>query len=469
LALFLGLCRLGAILVGVNTRYRSSEVEYILRKSGARMLVMQTGFRQIDFAAILSAIDADTVPGLESIVVVAAEAETHGQVLRGRSSVSWEQLLSAGGSVANAAQPDDPCVLFITSGTTRGPKLIVHRQGSIVKHARDVALACRFAEPEAKLLAALPFCGVFGFCSAMAALAAGVSIHLLEPFIAEEAARVVRDERITHCFGSDEMFSRMLGAAGNADAPYPSARVFGFAAFHSGALEVARSAWMRGVPMLGLYGSSEVQALFALQDPALPQDERIVGGGRPVGGALAAVRVRDLETGELAPPGRSGELEMTGPGLFSGYFNDPRATADAMTADGFFRTGDLGRLRSDGSFVYEARIGDALRLGGYLVGPGEIEDVIKEMPGIADAQVVGVEIEGAARPAAFVIATAGRNVEPHAVTEHCTARLARFKIPARVWQLDAFPTVASPNGTKIQRAQLRQHALDLLRRESAHG
>jgi fatty-acyl-CoA synthase len=270
----------------------------------------------------------------------------------------------------------------------------------------------------------------------------------------------VRRHRITHVFGSDEMARRMLEAA-SGPAPFPSLRVFGFAAFQPGSAELACSAWARGVPLLGLYGSSEAQALFAMQPPALPLDERIAPGGRPVS-AKADIRIRDVDSGTLLPPGLSGEIEIRAESLFAGYFGDPAATAAVMQPDGFFRTGDIGRLRADGTFVYETRAGDAMRLSGYLVGPAEIEDVLKGVPGIADAQVVAVEHAGRACCVAFAVPAGPAPVEAEVIAA-AAARLASFKVPQRVLFLDAFPTTPSANGTKIQRARLRAMALDHLK------
>ncbi|MBJ6899960.1 AMP-binding protein, partial [Vibrio cholerae] len=92
--------------------------------------------------------------------------------------------------------------------------------------------------------------------------------------------------------------------------------------------------------------------------------------------------------------GVSGEIEISAPSRFLGYFNNIEATREAITQDGFFRTGDIGRVRGDGAFVYEARAGDAMRLGGFLVSPGEIEDELKACPGVADAQVLAIDLKG---------------------------------------------------------------------------
>ena len=184
----------------------------------------------------------------------------------------------------------------------------------------------------------------------------------------------------------------------------------------------------------------------------------------------AAIRIRDVDSGELLPPGRSGEIEIRAPGNFAGYWNDPGATAEAISPDGFFRTGDIGHLRDDGSFVYEARRGDAMRLAGFLVSPLEIEDVLKQLDGVADVQVIAVEISGQARCVAFVIPAGERAPSEADLVAAASRRLAGFKVPARVWFVDEFPTTQSANGVKIQRGKLHEMARERLSQSgSRHG
>jgi len=240
--------------------------------------------------------------------------------------------------------------------------------------------------------------------------------------------------------------------------------VFGFAAFQPGWRDFAAQAETRGLPLFGLYGSSEVQALFSIQRKDAAFADRIECGGKPMS-PEAIVRVRDGESGEFAKPGVLGEIEIKAPSRFLFYFRNPQATADAMTADGFFRTGDLGRLRADGSFIYETRAGDAMRLGGFLVAPGEIEDELKSCKGVDDAQVVEIDLEGKARCVAFVIAdAAARNDAP--LLAHLRERLAGYKVPARIFFVNGFPVTESANGVKVQRGRLREMALERMTAES---
>lgn len=458
IALLFAAARLGAIVAAVNTRYRSAEVAHLLKVSGAKLMVVEAAFRSIDFAAILADVGRTEVPALEKLAVVGADA-----IPTQWPCVRFDAFDRAYPPAPPA--PDDvdlPVLLYTTSGTTKGPKLVAHSQRTLASHAVSVARALKLDPQRHSLLAMLPFCGTFGMTSLLGFIAAGATIHVLDAFEAAPALKILSEHRITHAFGSDEMFRRIL-ALTDAPRPFPQLEVCGYAAFQPGWRELAVEAEARGMPLFGLYGSSEVQALFSIGRDSDTFADRIEGGGWPMS-PDAKVRVRDTETGELAAHGISGEIEISAPSRFLGYFNNPKATRDAITADGFFRTGDIGRLRGDGAFVYETRAGDAMRLGGFLVAPGEIEDELKSCPGVADAQVVAVDLNGQARCVAFVI-PGKEPPQQEALTARLRERLAGYKVPARIYLVAAFPVTDSANGLKIQRARLRAMALERIAAE----
>ncbi|MCK1388007.1 AMP-binding protein [Bradyrhizobium sp. 21] len=466
IALLFAAARLGAIVAAVNTRYRSAEVAHLLKLSGARLMVVEAAFRSIDFAAILADVAKADVPALQRLAFVGADE------IPSPIPGSWPCVrFDAFDRPCPPAPPpqndfDLPVLLYTTSGTTKGPKLVAHSQRTLATHAASVAKALKLSPRRHSLLAMLPFCGTFGMTSLLGFIAAGATVHVLDAFEAAPALRTLGECGITHAFGSDEMFRRIL-ALTEARRPFPRLEICGFAAFQPGWRQLAAEAEARGMPLFGLYGSSEVQALFSIARSSDVFADRIEGGGWPMS-PDATVRVRDMETGELAAQGVSGEIEISAPSRFLGYFNNPEATRDAVTADGFFRTGDIGRLRGDGSFVYETRAGDAMRLGGFLVAPGEIEDELKSCAGVADAQVVAIDLKGQARCVAFVIAAQGPQTEPpqqETLTARLRERLAGYKVPARIYVVDAFPVTDSANGVKIQRARLRAMAMDRIAAE----
>ena len=146
------------------------------------------------------------------------------------------------------------------------------------------------------------------------------------------------------------------------------------------------------------------------------------------------------------------------------YFGDPDATAAAIGEDGYYRSGDLGYTTGDGRFVFLTRMGDSLRLGGFLTSPLEIEGVVQQFPGIAACQVVGVPGSSGLLPIAFVILAPGATLDEAALRAHVGAKLAKFKVPQRVFPIDAFPVTPGANATKIQKGKLREIALARLAR-----
>lgn len=458
LALLFGACRIGAAVVAVNTRYRSAELQHILSGSGAKMLVLQSRFRKIDFLELLAEVDAETVPALETIVVADAD-EIPASVL-GKAVVSMDWPDTAPGGLESAAEPDELAMLFTTSGTTKLPKLVMHSQRTLSLHGLNVAAAYGLDASGASVLAALPFCGVFGLVPVLAALSAGTTVVVMDAFDGAEAVTLIERHGVSHCFGSDEMFHRMLEVDSSPSA-FSSLRCCGFASFNTSPEQLVKEAESRQLPLVGLYGSSEVQALFSLQSAEKDPDSRILGGGYPTS-PDAKVRIRDVDSGKLCGFGESGVIEIAAPTNFLGYFNAPEATAEAVDCEGFFKTGDIGYLREDGGFVYLSRQGDAIRLAGFLVNPAEIEDVICGLPGVAEAQVIGVDLAGEPACVAFVIPEAGASVSESDILSRMASEVAKFKLPRRVWLVDRFPVTESANGTKVQRVQLRKMAAERL-------
>ena len=360
LALYFALGRLGAVAVAVNTRFRALEVADILSRSGAKALAMWPGFKDIDFAGLLAEIGEDALAGLERVLVYDEGEAPVPERVAGRPVTAVRALFDAPPLADDRAAPDDPCNIFTTSGTTSKPKFVLHGQGPVTRHARDCVAAFGWDRPGAVSYQATPLCGVFGFSTMMATLAAGAPNVLAPLFTPGEAAEAVRRHKVTHFMGTDDMYAGMLAAREEPE-PFPSLRLCGYALFNPTLEDFEARTLARGVPLIGLYGMSEVGALMAVQKIDAPLEDRLAGGGYPVA-PEAVVRVRNVETGALCPPGVSGEVEMRCPSLFLCYEGNPEATAAAMTEDGFLRTGDAGRMRADGSFVYEARMGDTLRL-----------------------------------------------------------------------------------------------------------
>jgi fatty-acyl-CoA synthase len=463
-ALYLACCRLGAIALAVNTRYRSVEVADIVKRSGAKSLIMWPDFRNIDFCGILKEIDVDALVGLEHIIIY-GEGEYDLSLPDNLDNVEvhdYQQMAAAPAMLGDFSAPELGCNIFTTSGTTKVPKFVLHSQAGITDHGRDVvaSMVSTLAGGGA-LLQALPFCGVFGFTQAIAALTGGYKMVVMNAFDPVAAVDVIDRYDVRYLNVTDDMVEALL-AADPRDHALPTVRFCGYGSFNTDPEEIIDKAEARGLKLVGLYGMSEVQALFSRQPEGLAKEDRMLGGGKLLS-PQAKVRVRDPDSDELLPFGAQGEIELAGPSLMGpslmlGYFENPAANAETFTDDGFIRTGDMGYQVAEDRFVFLARMGDVLRLGGFLVSPVEIETHIQGVAGVSGCQVVGANIGGKSRAVAFVTTDANGKFDEQTIRDHCLAGLAKFKSPVGIYELEEFPTTASANGTKIQRAKLRQWA-----------
>jgi fatty-acyl-CoA synthase len=393
----------GFVAVSVNTRYSDDEVRTLLERSGAVDVTWSDGW------GVVTRDGSPTAP------------------------------LPGGDGAA-----DEPFVVFTTSGTTSRPKMVLHAQRSIAAHAGDAASGFGYTAGDV-VMVAMPLCGTFGLTSLTAAVAADATVVLTD-FELARTAELIGRHRVTAVNGSDDMFHRLIANG----APMGTIELGGYARFNSSLDRVVDDAERVGARLTGLYGMSEVQALFSVRDVTCDASGRARPGGTLVSPRAAYRLVDD-------------ELQVRGPSLMSGYLAEGGASIDHdLTAahfdHGWFRTGDLARADDERTFEYLTRRGDAMRLGGFLVDPTEIEGVITGIDGVTQAQVVAVDRPEGARPVAFVI---GRFDEADVIAR-CRLRLARFKVPIRVVGVDSFPSTPSANGTKIQRGRLRELAASLL-------
>lgn len=456
LTCFLACARLGAIVVSINTRYRSAELEDILARSGARLLLFWPGYRHLDFVDILEGLSDKAMASMQAIVEYdELPAPPRFSSIHGRPVLPWRELLESPALEADHAADGDGCIMFTTSGTTRAPKFVLHSHNSIRTHVADIAQAFGFLDPGGCNLLIPPLCGVFGFCMAMSSLAAARPLVLLHTFQAQETVALIRRHQVTHMAVVGDVVAQLLAATPEAR-PFPSLRaVIGVRAGQAAPAEA------RGLVMQGTYGSSELQAMLSLQPLTASAAQRELGGGTLVA-PEGRVRTRDENTGLLLAHGAHGELEFRLPSRMLGYFDNPEATAAALTEDGWYRSGDLGYTVSETEFVFLSRMGDALRLSGFLVNPGEIESFMQDHPGILAVQVVGVQSGGNLVPVAFVRMRPCSAFDEAEILDYCARHMARYKVPRRVFAVEAFPVTQGANGDKVQKTRLREMALALM-------
>jgi fatty-acyl-CoA synthase len=465
-ALEFALADLGAATLGVNTRYGEHELTHLLETGRPIGLVAPADFHGIDFAGRLGAALAEMpseAPRPAWVAWIGADAGSVGTL------GSWrlvDRPVGGGTTSFGHGRAGDAVNYFTTSGSTGLPKLAGHDQQAVVRHARNAARAFGMRRGDVSL-GVLPMSGVFGFNHVMAMLLAGgttVLVPVLDPVTTVEA---MERWRVTHVIGGDDLFGRIRDGWEARGRPALALRRGGIADFTGDA--AACVAWAEesfGADVTGVYGSSEVFALTAAWPAGLPVADRVRGGGRLVSDDIQ-IRVVDPDSGALVATGETGEIELRGYNVVTDYLGPAGSAADAITDDGWFRTGDLGYQEGrDDELVYVCRAGDALRLRGFLVEPAEIERFLMARPGIETAKVVAVKgPDGSDVVVAFATITtdeAGAHVDADGLLSEARSRLAAYKVPHAIRVVDALPVTSGTNGTKVRTSVLRQWAEELV-------
>ncbi|PCR89215.1 AMP-dependent synthetase [Natrinema ejinorense] len=461
---------LGAAVVAVNTRYRTHELEYMLRDSGASVLVTQDALRGRDYHEMLAtavpevakqsaeAFDPASIPDLEAVVSLEPSAAL--PALRG-----YDDVLEAGAQRESAAfepatDPRAPAAIFYTSGTTSEPKGCLQSSRSLLNHAAHVATHLGVTEDDVGV-ATLPFCGIWGYNTLFSVLATGGTLVVQTHFDPGETIRLVDEHDATSLTGLGVMFERML-EHDVFEPPRVETVGKGVVGFISKGFDEAlfdRIESTFGFPVVQPYGLSEANSQIFVGEPSDPAERRKRVGGPPIHPAIEA-KIVDPETREERPAGVEGELAIRGYLLADGYLGAPEATAEAFDDQGWFYTGDLAETDADGYVYYRSRLDDALRVRGFLVAPPEIQTAVEEHPDVYSCEVVGAPHPRHGEvPVAFVVPD-GEALTPGELEGFLDDRVADYKVPATFEFVDEFPTTDGPNGEKVQKTVLRERVRD---------
>jgi acyl-CoA synthetase (AMP-forming)/AMP-acid ligase II len=445
--------RIGAIWVGLNTRYRLPELRHILGDCAPAILFSVCGTPDGRlFEPDLQAIAADA-RGLKAIVTLPGALPGIGR--------SFEDFLETGEdhqASPIAAHPDDPTVIVYTSGTTGRPKgaLLAHRNLIYCYEQVSRSFAGReHLRDGLRILCNLPPNHI-GCISEMLgnAIIRGGTVVFAEQFDPPGAFELIARERITLFGGVPVMLEAMF-----ADPSFSGADLSSVMAIGWGGAPAARDLVRRmkdlGVHLFTNYGLTEGGAVISATGP----DDGIDDLAGTVGHPDASGDHRIVgDDGHDATAGEAGEVWLKGPGVFLGYWNNPAATAAAMAPGGWLRTSDIALARPDGAWVLSGRKADMFKSGGFNVYPREIELALEEHPDVAYAAVIAI-----ADPryfevgAAFVAAKPGRSPAPAAIGAFLRERLANYKVPKTIQVRDALPML--PIG-KVDKHALRDDVRD---------
>ncbi|MFE7245050.1 long-chain fatty acid--CoA ligase [Streptomyces sp. NPDC057582] len=422
---YFGVLRVGGVVVPMNFLLKSREVAYHLGDSGARLL-----FAWHDFAD--EARTGAQQAGAEAVIVDAG---------------GFDELPASGPSADDVADrhEDDTAVVLYTSGTTGEPKGAELTHGNLTRNCDIVANDLLQLTPDDVIFGGLPLFHAFGqTCALNAAVASGACVTLLPRFDAEKTLAMLAGHGVTVFAAVPTIFSRLLqqpdpdaydvsrlrlSLSGGAAMPVQVLRDFQDA-FHCVVLEG-----------YGLSETSPVTSFNTLQ-----------AGPRPgsVGTPIRGVEMRVVDDdGEDVPRGEVGEIAIRGHNVMKGYWQRPEETAAAIR-DGWFHTGDLGRLDQDGFFWIVGRSKDMIIRGGNNVYPREIENVLYEHPAVAEAAVIGVpDPDLGEEVGAAVVLRPGARATAEELRAYVKSRVAAYKYPRKVWITDALPK--GPTGKIIKR------------------
>jgi acyl-CoA synthetase (AMP-forming)/AMP-acid ligase II len=446
----LGVLGAGAVLVPLNTRFKGEEIAHVLRTSGASALLTVSGFLGSDFLAMVRQAAPDAA-ALQRVVVL-DDVEVDG-------SSTFAAFLDAGDALPEeqavrrvmAVEGDQLSDIMFTSGTTGAPK------GVMLKHSQSLRAYGWLSEvftfrPGDCFLVIPPFFHTFGYKAGwMSCLLQGVTCVPQRTFDVEQVLERIERHRVSILLGPPTLFVDLMAHPRLHDVDLSSLRVTVPSAASVPVQLITDLREVLGFDIvLNAYGLTESTSLVSSCRPDDEPERVATTVGRPVDDVEVVIAGDD---GEHLPDGSEGEIWVRGYTVMEGYWDDPEATARAITPDGFLRTGDIGVIDDDGFLRITDRKKDMFIVGGFNAYPAEIEGVLGRFDPVLHVAVVGAPDERLGEVGvAFVVPRPGSSVTPEDVVAYAREHLANYKVPRRVVVVDDLPRNAS---MKVVKHELR--------------
>ena len=459
--------KIGAVLVSVNTAYRSHEVEYLLRQSDTHTLVTIDRSLDTSYADIISELCPEIrqsrageplhckrLPMLRNVITVGYHQQgclSFDEAMQRSSMVSREQIQA----LASRVRPDDVCNMQYTSGTTGFPKGVMLTHYNVVNNGKCIGDRMGLSTAD-RMMIQVPMFHCFGMVLSMtAAVTHGAVMCPMPYFSAKASLACINLERITCFNGVPTMFIAMFN--------HPDYRKTDFSHMRTGIMagagcppELMRRAAqsdemnMRGI--VSVYGQTESapgSTMSAWTDDISVRTDT-------VGYAFPHVecKIIDPDTGEELPAGRNGEFCSRGYNTMKGYYKMPVETTQTVDSDGWLHSGDLAQRDENGNYRITGRLKDMIIRGGENIYPKEIEEFIYTHPKVRDVQVVGVPDEKYGEEAlALIILKEGETLSEPEMRSFISASIARHKVPRYIQFTDSFPMNAAG---KVQKYKIRE-------------
>ncbi len=463
--------KIGAVLVTVNTAYKSHEVEYVLKQSDMKALAMIDSYRDVDYLEIINELvpelktsergrlKSKNFPYLKSIIYVGQEKH--------RGMYNTNELMLLGShypdnelcEIMASVDCDDVVNMQYTSGTTGFPKGVMLTHKNILNNGLSIGDRQKFTYVD-RLCFPVPLFHCFGIVlGVMAILTHRGTLVMLEIFDPLLVLAAVHKEKCTALYGVPTMFI--------AEYTHPMFDMFDLSSLRTGIMagstcpvEAMKKVVndMHCYQITSVYGLTEASPGMTQTDVDDPLELRVETVGKHFPGV--EVRVVDPDTNEPLPPNTVGEICCRGYNVMKGYYKMPEETKKVIDEDGWLHSGDLGTCDENGYYRITGRIKDMIIRGGENIYPREIEELLLTIPEITDVQVVGIpdkkygEIVGA-----FVILKKGADLTEADIRDYALSKIARYKVPKHVFIVDEFPLTASG---KIQKYRLRELSVELL-------
>jgi fatty-acyl-CoA synthase len=468
--------KIGAVLVTVNTSYKSAELEYILEQSDSTSLFMVGSFKDTDYVETLSGVAPELagsepgklvcpkLPFLKNVIFIGGTTPT--------GMFNFDSIIKSGEGVPDAELAAVEATLDChetinmqyTSGTTGFPKGVMLTHYNIVNNGFNIGECMKLTEKD-RLCIPVPFFHCFGcVLGVMACVTHGTTMVPVEIFDPLKVLQTIEKEKCTGVHGVPTMFI--------AELEHPEFATFDLTTLRTGIMagspcpiEVMKKviSQMHASEITIAYGQTESSPVITQTRTDDPIELRVATVGRSL--PDVETKIVDIETGETLPPGKQGELCTRGYHVMKGYYKMPDETARAIDSDNWLHTGDLAILDENGYCKITGRIKQMIIRGGENIYPREIEEFLYTHPKVSDIQVYGVpDRKYGEQVMAAIILKKGVEMTEDEVRDFCRDKIANYKIPKYVKFVDGYPMTASG---KIQKFKMREMAIKELQLEDA--
>lgn len=474
--------KIGAILVTVNTAYKVFELEYLLRQSDTKALVLIDGFKDADYIGIVNEL-CPTLKNSEKgeyknpLLPFLQHVIYYGEKETPKGMWNWKDVEARYGetpledfrNLTESLDPMEVVNMQYTSGTTGFPKGVMLTHYNIINNGLGIGDCMKFTEND-KLCIVVPFFHCFGLVLAvMACLTHKTSMVPVEVYSPIKVMRAISEEKCTAFHGVPTMYIGMLG--------HPDFDKYDFTNMRTGIMagspcpmevmkQVVEKMHMPDITIT--YGQTEASPATTMSTTDDPLALRVETVGKHM--PFVETKIVDPETGKEAPIGTPGEFCSRGYNTMKGYYKMEEATAQAIDKDGWLHSGDLATVDEMGYYRITGRIKDMIIRGGENIYPKELEEFLYTHPDVADVQVIGVpSARYGEEVMACVVKKPGRELSEEDVKEYFRQKLARHKVPSFVAFMDSFPMTASG---KIQKFKLRDWAAEYIsegKKEEEHA